>query len=425
MGPRITSIRDVAEKHLCTGCGVCAFVQPEAVRMVDVVDQGRRPLPLVDARGRDLPTNEALASCPGARLEHGSPPPESIKELQEGWGPILEVWEGYAADPEVRFQASSGGAASALALHGIENLGMHGLLHIAARPDAPYLNQTVLSTTRAQILEATGSRYAPASPCDSLDLIESAPAPCVFIGKPCDVAGAMNAAAIRPSLARNLGLTIGIFCAGTPSTQGTLEMLKVMGIDDPDSLLSVRYRGRGWPGRASARVKTDTGEELRELTYEESWGKILQKHRQWRCYVCADHTGEFADIAVGDPWYREIPEGEPGRSLILVRTSRGRQALHTALASGVLVAERVAADRLPASQPNLLRTRGGTWGRIATSRIAGVAAPTYRNLPTFPAWQALPARQRAQSIYGTVKRIVTRRLYRRRRYDEFHPPIDE
>ncbi|MPZ74883.1 MAG: hypothetical protein GEU74_17010, partial [Nitriliruptorales bacterium] len=57
---------------------------------------------------------------------------------------------------------------------------------------------------------------------------------------------------------------------------------------------------------------------------------------------------------VGDPWYREIPEGEPGRSLVLVRTERGRRILHAAIGSGALVLERVGPEIVQASQPNLL-----------------------------------------------------------------------
>src|SRR5680860_629390 len=141
-----------------------------------------------------------------------------------------------------------------------------------------------------------------------------------------------------------------MFCAGTPTTRGTFEMLRSMGVDDPEQIISIRYRGNGWPGEAEAVVRTPDGTERRTLTYDESWGDVLQKHRQWRCYVCADHTGEFADIAVGDPWYRDIVEGETGRSLIVVRTERGRRILRTALEVGALHAEIVEAGRLPASQ---------------------------------------------------------------------------
>ncbi len=408
MLPILRDIRDVAEKHLCTGCGVCAYMAPDAIEMTDDPARGLRPRV---TPGAD--TRQALAACPGAGLEHGPDPEGTLAELRLGWGPILELWEGYAADPKIRWLASSGGAATALALFAIEKRGMAGVLHIGARPDEPYRNRTLLSTTRSELLEATGSRYAPASPCDGLGRIEEAEAPCVLIGKPCDVAGAAKAAALRPALAEKLGLTIGLFCAGVPSTEGTLEMMRRMGFEDPSRVERVRYRGKGWPGHAEVEGEG----RVERLTYAQSWGEILQRHRQWRCYVCADHTGEFADIAVGDPWYREIPEGEAGRSLILVRTERGRAFLQAALEAGVLEAERVPADRLPAAQANLLHTRGAVFGRSLICRLLGVPAPVYRGLSTFGVWlKHLTWKQRAQSLYGTLKRVlVSKKLYRRER----------
>ena len=415
----INSIRDVAEKHLCSGCGVCAYLAPEAIRMVDDLDRGRRPIisdESTNARAGDLA--DALDACPGPGLRHGDSPPDGvIPELLSEWGPVLEVWEGFAADDELRFAASSGGAASALALFGIEQRGMHGVLHIAARPDVAWLNHTVLSTTRDELLAATGSRYAPASPCDRLAEIERAPAPCVFIGKPCDVAAAGAARRKRPALDEKLGLTIAIFCAGTPSTRGTLEMMKRMGVD-PSDLASVRYRGNGWPGNARAEAKTGhVGEE----TYEASWGE-LQKHRQWRCYVCADHTGEFADIAVGDPWYRPIPHDEPGRSLILARTEKGRDFLAAAIDAGILTVERRDGATVVASQPNLLKTRGAIWGRILVTRLLGAAAPRYKRMPMFPTWwRELTWREKVSSLLGTARRTFRKRLRDRMSVREWKP----
>ena len=49
-----------------------------------------------------------------------------------------------------------------------------------------------------------------------------------------------------------------------------------------------------------------------------------------------DHTGEFADISVGDPWYREIREGEAGSSLIIARTEAGRDYITNAIESGAI-----------------------------------------------------------------------------------------
>ncbi|MFT7170852.1 MAG: coenzyme F420 hydrogenase subunit beta [Paracoccaceae bacterium] len=414
MTPAIKSIQDVAERQLCSGCGACAYIQPDAVTMVDDLDQGRRPLVAGGAE-----TAEALAACPGAELVHEYDKSEVLSELHRGWGPVREIWEGWASDHEVRLEASSGGAATALALFGIEHDGAGGVLHIAAREDIPTLNETRLSRTRADVTAATGSRYAPASPCDSLHLAESADAPVIFIGKPCDAAAVKKARALRPALDEKISVTIAIFCAGAPSTRGTHEMLKVMGFDHPLAVDSVNYRGKGWPGRARG---VQAGRE-ESLSYHDSWGKVLQRFVPWRCRICPDHTGEFADISVGDPWYHgTIPEGEAGRSLVLARTQKGVEFLRRAREAGVLNLEPRGAEALTLSQPNLLHVRGAVFGRVLTSRLLGAAVPRYRGFYLFDTWlKHLSLKQRAQAFYGTVKRVFTKNLRGRQAVVPFEP----
>lgn len=411
IGRRPKDIREVAERNLCSGCGVCAYLQPEAIQMVDTREQGRRPLVLVEVNGRAVSTGSALRACPGAAIEHQDEgPPAHLQDLGSDWGPVLELWEGWASDPEIRWSGSSGGVATALALHCIEKDRVHGVLHVVPRNDRPLLNHSVLSRTRSDLLAGAGSRYAPASPCERLDLIENAPASCVFIGKPCDIAGARNAARQRPALARNLSLTIAVFCAGTPTTNGTIAAVQSVGMD-PDTISSVTYRGQGWPGRFTV---TDNTGQVRSLSYEQSWGEILQKHRQWRCMICPDHTGEFADVSVGDPWYRPIESGDPGKSLVLVRSDAGRAAVRRAIADGELILTRVGSDTLPRSQPNLLVTRGAVWGRTTVMSAMGLPVPQFRRVPTFPVWWAvLSPRQKASSLLGTIRRIIRRKLHRR------------
>jgi coenzyme F420 hydrogenase subunit beta len=285
------------------------------------------------------------------------------------------------------------------------------------------LNETIRSQTREQLLAASGSRYAPASPCDGLAQVEGAEGKSVFVGKPCDAAALKNAEGLRPGLHQNIDVSIAIFCAGAPSTEGTLEMAKQLGVAKREGIESVRYRGNGWPGMAVVRGQDQDGAPVSgELTYADSWGRILQKFRPWRCYSCADHTGESADLSVGDPWYREIPKGEPGRSLILVRTERGREFLHAAMAAGALTLEKAAPHILPDSQMNLLHTRGAVWGRNWACRLLGVAAPRYRRMGTGKTWlQDLSFKQRAQAFYGTFKRVFTKRLYKRRPVVPFDP----
>jgi len=409
----VLDIREVAERQLCCGCGACAAVSPESIRMVDDERFGRRPL--VSGPATPASARTALAVCPGVALEHtfDRRDPALNRDLLSAWGPVYGVWEGHAGDRAIRWGGSSGGAASALALHALEAGGMHAVLHTGARADRPYLNETVLSRTREELLERTGSRYAPASPCDGLGLVESAPGPCVVIGKPCDIAATAKARRLRPELDRRIGLTIAFFCAGTPSTAGTLALLRKVGVGDPDSVTALRFRGNGWPGRWTARWTDASGAEREaSLTYDESWG-FLQRYRQWRCTICPDHSGEFADVAVGDPWHRQVQEGEPGSSLIVARTPRGREAILAAAEAGYLTLEREDATLLPRSQPNLLSTRGRLWGQMLALRLLGVPRPVYRGFDLFRWWLGLPLKKKLQSTLGTARRVRSRGLRRR------------
>jgi coenzyme F420 hydrogenase subunit beta len=409
-GP-IRNAADVASWRLCIGCGACSYACPQqAVKIVNFVDQGLRPV--IEGTPCSSGTcSDCLDVCPGIDVSHDAKAQGAgtIEELAQSWGPVLEVWEGFASDAEIRHKGSSAGMASALALFCVEDLGMRGAVHIRAEDESAHLNRTAFSRTRDELLASTGSRYAPASPCDGLGHIEQADGPAVFIGKPCDVEALRKAQAIRPALDRNVGVAIGIFCAGTPSSQGTLDLLRKHGIR-PEDVEELRYRGRGWPGHFAVRLKGES--EWRDLaTYAEAWG-FLQAYRPYRCYLCPDGTSEFADISCGDPWYREVEPGEPGTSLVVVRTEKGRDIVKRAMAAGAVELRRVDPKTLSMSQRELQLKRGAIWGRVLTMQSLGLPAPSFRGFSLFSNWLRIPFGHKVRSIIGTARRVFSRRYHR-------------
>jgi coenzyme F420 hydrogenase subunit beta len=411
---RADSIQEVVRRNMCMGCGTCAAARPDIVRMTDTLGHGRRPVIAADAppeAGREL-----AKVCPGRAIDAAPPAPGGKADYSHAaWGPVLEVWEGYASDPELRFRGSSGGVVSALATFCIDQKAYAGAVQVRARPDQPLLNETVISRSREDVLAASASRYAPASPCERLADLKDSRQPHVFIGKPCDVAGSARLAVEQPSLADSVALSISIFCAGTPSVAGSRELLQRLGVADGDEVLELRYRGRGWPGEMAVRFRQADSGEVHEasMSYAEGWGEILQKHKQWRCQLCADHLGEHADLSIGDPWYRPIAEDEAGQSLILVRTERGRRILREAMQAGALSLERRSLATLAASQPNLEQTRGAVFGRGLSSRLAGASAPRYRGAGLHRVWwRALSPLAKFRSIAGTLKRLLRKGLLR-------------
>lgn len=401
-------IEDVVRNHLCTGCGACAAAAPKAFTMTDVASTGRRPLVIRQVTRHEQA--QALAVCPGATATRAELPETADPTMAREWGPILESWEAYAADPSVRHNSSSGGAVTALGVFALEAKNFAGVAHIKANPEKPIFNIATISRNPSDVIAASGSRYAPASPCESLTEIAQGEGQYAFIGKPCDVEATSRMAKRDPQLAQKIGLTISIFCAGVPSLNGTKALLKRLGVEDPETVQSLRYRGAGWPGTMAAVLKS--GEETPGISYSEGWGDILQKHRQWRCHVCADHTGEHADLSIGDPWDRPSNDlNEAGRSLIIVRSERGRQFLKDAIAAGVIVAERRTNDAVALAQPNLSRTRRILFGRLAGLRLLGLAAPAHPGFALGRLWlKHISLRDKAASVIGTMQRARAKRL---------------
>lgn len=406
-------ITTAVERNLCTGCGACAGAFPNAIKMLEDPIHGRRPTVAPTATGRRA-AEQAIKLCAGVQSDWTS---LQIKDdIDATWGPVLATWEAAANDSEIRHHGSSGGAVTALALFALNSGKVQGVAHVVARSDDPRLNKTAISTNRSQLMRGTGSRYAQASPAEILGDIAAGKDKVMFVGKPCDVAAASRASKSLPGLAENMPLTISIFCAGAPTLTATQTLLQKLDVPKTGKLVELRYRGKGWPGLMQARWKDDKGDhhDSKGIPYAEGWGRHLQASRRWRCRICADHTGAFGDISIGDPWHAP-PAGDtdPGRSLIVARTERGRAFVEAAIRAGVLSAEERPRDIIGRAQPNLVATNGAVWGRLFAMQMIGMRTPQMAGQMLFYQWMALTKRQKMQSILGTWKRVLRDRLWQR------------
>jgi coenzyme F420 hydrogenase subunit beta len=406
---KIKTIQDVVDWGMCTGCGACFYeCDKGAVTLVNIESVGIRPQ--FDSVACPSCTT-CLSICPGYKVDAtlATGRPAQVKESDHEFGPALEIWEGHALDPEVRFRASSGGVLSALALYCLENEDMEFVSHTGMDELKPWSNKTVQSRTRKELLERAGSRYAPASPCEGLEAIESSPRPCVFIGKPCDAAAVAMLRQQHPGLDRKLGLVLTFFCAGTPSTKGTLDLVHSLGVAT-EKVNSIRYRGEGWPG--NFKVIYDDPKKEKSLTYEESWGQ-LTGHRPIRCNLCPDGLGRVADISCGDAWEKLDGNTDAGRSIVIVRTERGRDILHRAMLAKYVKLVPVDSAAVLQAQVNLLQRRKELFGRILGLRLLLTPATTFVGFSLLHSWGQLPLRLKIRTVVGTMSRGLQRKWWRR------------
>jgi len=323
--PSIRTIEQVLKADLCLGCGACQHVVPNKLR-VEMSQEGYLR-PVVLAPLTDAENDIATAVCPGIHVEHDPPLPTG--ELM--WGPVKSCNAGWSTDPALRHKASSGGGISALAGHLLRSGMVDAVLHIGVSEADPLGNVYRISTTPEQVAANAGSRYAPAAPLLGLQTALDQHATIAVIGKPCDIVAVRKLADVDPRVKEKVRYCLSFMCPGVQSIKGTHAVIKALNTKVED-VAEFRYRGNGWSGLATA----DTHDrQSSSMTYDDSWGKILNNYLQFRCKVCFDGTGEFANSTCADAWhsdkngYRALSE-TAGRSIILARTNAGQRLLRSA-----------------------------------------------------------------------------------------------
>jgi len=318
------------------------------------------------------------AVCSGREIVQGR---SRDVEYDDLWGPLVTVETGFATDTEARYRGSSGGVLTGLLIHLLDTRVVDFVLQTSADPEDPVGNHTRVSRTRGEILAAAGSRYAPSSPLADLELYLAEERPFVFVGKPCDVATLRRMALRDARIDRLIPIKLAFFCAGVPSRKGAVAVLEALGVPEAE-VVEFAYRGRGWPGLTRA-VMRDGGE--RQMDYNSSWGGILNRHLQYRCKICPDGTGEFADIVCADAWYGK--DGYPdfterdGRSLIVARTKAGRELLDNAVSVGAIMSEPLDSHEIRRMQPYQVDRKRGMLARLAALHLKpSRPRPNYQGL---------------------------------------------
>lgn len=399
-------IETITASGMCAGCGLCAGIGDAAnpsITMRDTQQGYRRPVRLRP----DTPSEARLidAVCPGANIRHDRP--ALAVTYHPVWGPLIAARLGWSSDPELRRNASSGGGLSAILVHLLASGAIDYVVQTAVSPDSPVRNALAISTGRDDVFHAAGSRYAPSSPLEDIAARLDVPGRFAFVGKPCDVAGLRQLARHDPRVDAKVPYMLAFMCAGVPSYRGTSALLQAMGAADESAVTAFRFRGDGWPGFATA-VLAD-GRKF-TMDYDTSWGTILNRHLQFRCKICPDGIGEFADIVCADGWHvdeagRPLFDESDGRSLVLTRTPKGEALLGEAMAAGAIVTEPVSIAAIGHMQPFQARRKGMVLSRLAAMALTGKQRPRFAGLELAANTRKLGLKENLKSLGGTLRRI--------------------
>ncbi|MEA5404556.1 Coenzyme F420 hydrogenase/dehydrogenase, beta subunit C-terminal domain [Arcicella sp. DC2W] len=396
-------IHQIDKNKLCLGCGFCESIcGKESVEMKLGIDGFFHP----EVKKIDIEKEKVVKEiCPGLNVINDL----EFEENETIWGKIEKLYSGYSYDSEVRTKGSSGGIVSAIAIHLLETKIVDSVLQVGGDANDYERNTLNISKTKEDVLRCASSRYAPALIFNEiLHLLSDTNDVFCFIGKPCDISALKNFLNKYPQFKNRFKLTVSIICAGMPSFSGTKAIIDEFKAELP--VKNLIYRGNGWPGYFSFIDKKGTA--FRK-TYNDSWGKTLNRYLNFRCKICPDGIGLQADIAVGDAWdtkdgYPDFTEKE-GHSLIIVRTQQGINAINDALNDKQIFVENLALEKVGQMQPYQYARRTRVGARLLAFYLVNFRVMVnFDKLRIFSNMKLVPKKTLANEFLGTFKRLVNR-----------------
>lgn len=331
--------------------------------------------------------------------------------VENVWGKEEWIFEGHATDVNLRKKASSGGVISALATFLLSSGKVDAILEISAKAGVPTETICRVCTTEEEIMDCCGSRYSISSPWKNLSSVVEKQKKYAAVGKPCDIAALRN---LKNAFGKydNVLFLLSFFCAGMPSRDANLALLRQMGCM-PNHCVSLTYRGNGWPGET---VAVDNEGQKHMLDYGTAWGGILGRDVHPFCRICMDGIGGAADIACGDGWYLtsegsvDFSEHE-GRNVICVRTDTGKKLFDEAV-NNVVIEAQIWPKEIPLQQiQNYQYIRRTTMkSRLLAYRLSGKKTPRYSHEILRAFSKKATIKQKGKIFIGTYKRILQKKI---------------
>lgn len=322
------------------------------------------------------------------------------------WGNAVEYLLGYASDEAIRKNSSSGGILTAIAQYLIEKRIVDGIIHVERDHSVAYKTLVTISRTSMEVFEHSGSRYSCSSPLVNIAQIVNKNEKYAFIGKPCDVS-ALKAYMKKYDTLKNIIYTFSFFCAGVPSDNAQVELLKELGCSNVSECKKLNYRGNGWPGYTTCYFKDG---HISTMTYEKSWGNILGRDVRKMCRFCMDGIGIMADITCCDAWILtkdkkpNFTEAD-GRNAILVRNEQGEKILHAMRDEKRIVCENANIDDLKYMQTYQYERRATMIDRILAMLISRKEIPNYSFKEMIKLSKYVSIRKHLHIFKGTLQRI--------------------
>lgn len=240
----------------------------------------------------------------------------------------------YAADSQIRYEATSGGVGSAIIKYLFDNQIIQTSITFDYDCNSlQYVPRLIYSYDEYRI---TGSIYHEIRLIqfikDNLYKIRGGFA-CFVL--PCQTL------AIRTILEKKgiRSILIGLTCSSQQNIGATCYLLKRMRIKERD-VERIQYRGNGWP--SGIQIKLKNKKEIFVPNNNSIWTDIFHSRIfvMPRCLRCHETISNKVDIALADPWIRAFVKNDNiGNTLCFIMTDVGNNIFEKMLYEKIIIAK--------------------------------------------------------------------------------------
>ena len=318
-------------------------------------------------------------------------------------GNYQKIFIGYWKDETFRRNGASGGVLSGIQSYLLEQGRVDGAITLRMRKDKPYLTESIVATTREQILEGAQSKYTTAPLNDILGRIPSHHASLVYTGLPEEIAAIRKLQMMKHPSVQSINYVLGTFYGEAIGFSAIRSFLRAYGVKDLAQIKTLQFRAGEWPGYM--RIELTTGKVISVRKFHANY--LIPSHITKFSLYQIDYMSELADISVGDAWAPSYESRGGGWSVIMARSQKGLELLEQLAREDKVHLQEINEEELMAMHSHGLDfKKRGAFIRIAKRKAKGLPVPDYGYEPT-----NIPAsRARFETILGIMFAIFQSRF---------------
>jgi coenzyme F420-reducing hydrogenase beta subunit len=292
----------------------------------------------------------------------------------------------HASDLEVRRKAASGGATSALLIHGLSAGFFDGaVICKAILVEGKVRAHFEIATAADQVLSARGSKYVETRFLQEvIPLIRSFEGRVAVVGLPCDIAALRDRCQKEPELAKKVVLTFALVCGHNSKTGLIDEITSRLEWETGQKLKDYRFRVGHWRGQLEADFEDGTTISKPSKFFNDYQNLFFFCER--KCMACTDHYGYHADITVGDVWLFRLKDDPIKHSGLIIRTEAGAKLFQSSFDAGRIIRENLDIRDIMDGQSRIGPSHYNVSARVRAGRLFSLKLKDTVNEPV--TWHA-------------------------------------